>query len=91
MSETVLQLLSAAAVVLITRYLVPYLRAGLQGKKQEELIGKVEQYVEAAEQLYKGVKLGTERMKYVSGLLEEEVIKTDGKVRALIEAAVRRL
>ena len=38
MSETVLQLLSAAAVVLITRYLVPYLRAGLQGKKQEELI-----------------------------------------------------
>ncbi len=88
MTEQILEVLTAAAVVLITRYLLPFLKTQLEKKKQETLITAVEQYVEAAEQLYKGVKRGNDRLCYVSRMLEADGVKVNGKVRAMIESAV---
>ena len=49
MMEMVLEICMAAAVVLVTRYLVPWLKGRLEAEGQASLIEKVEQYVEAAE------------------------------------------
>lgn len=90
MLEMVLEIAMAAAVVLLTRYLVPWLRGKLAAMGQESLTDKVERYVEAAEQLIAGAARGDERLLYVKGLLEEDGVAVTGQVRALIESAVYR-
>ena len=90
MMEMVLEICMAAAVVLVTRYLVPWLRGRLEAEGQASLIEKVEQYVEAAEQLIQGAARGTERLHYVEVLLEAGGVAITGQVRAMIESAVYR-
>ena len=90
MVEIAVQLLMAAAVVILTRYLIPWLKGKLEEANQSSLIEKVERYVEAAEQLIQGASRGSERLSYVEELLEEDGVAVTGQVRALIEAAVYR-
>ena len=90
MLEMVLEICMAAAVVLLTRYLVPWLRGRLEAEGQASLVDKVEQYVEAAEQLIQGAARGAERLSYVEELLEADGVAVTGQVRALIESAVYR-
>ena len=90
MLEIILEICMAVAVVLITRYLVPWLREMLSDAGQASLIEKVERYVEAAEQLIQGASRGAERLDYVEELLEEDGVAVTGQVRALIESAVYR-
>ena len=90
MLEMVLEIAMAAAVVLLTRYLIPWLRGKLEAMGQQNLIEKVERYVEAAEQLIVGAARGDERRLYVEGLLEEDGVTVTGPVRALLESAVYR-
>ena len=90
MMEMVLEICMAAAVVLVTRYLVPWLRGRLEAEGQASLTEKVEQYVEAAEQLIQGAARGAERLDYVEELLEADGVAVTGQVRAMIESAVYR-
>ena len=89
--EMVWNLVMAAAVVILTRYLVPWLKAQLDARKETALIEKIEQYVTAAEQLIQGTRRGVEKLSYVEGLLEEDGVPVTARIRALIEAAVARL
>ena len=81
----------AAAVVVLTRYLVPWLKAQLDARNEASLIEKIEQYVIAAEQLIQGAQRGAERLSYVEGLLEADGVSVTARIRALIESAVTRL
>ena len=90
MMQMVLEICMAAPVVLVTRYLVPWLRGRLKPEGQASLIEKVEQYVEAAEQLIQGAARGAERLDYVEELLEADGVAVTGQVRAMIESAVYR-
>ena len=89
--EMVWNLVMAAVVVILTRYLVPWLKAQLDAKNEASLIAKIEQYCLAAEQLIQGAQRGMEKLSYVEGLLEEDGIPITARIRALIEAAVTRL
>ena len=89
--EMVWNLVMAAAVVVLTRYLVPWLKAQLDARNEATLIEKIEQYVIAAEQLIQGAQRGAERLSYVEGLLEADRVSVTARIRALIESAVTRL
>ncbi|HIT94377.1 MAG TPA: hypothetical protein IAC43_04275 [Candidatus Faecivivens stercoripullorum] len=89
--EMVWNLVMAAAVVVLTRYLVPWLKAQLDARNEASLIEKIEQYVIAAEQLIQGAQRGAERLSYVEGLLEADGVSVTARIRALIESAVTRL
>ena len=89
--EMVWNLVMAAAVVVLTRYLVPWLKAQLGARNEATLIEKIEQYVIAAEQLIQGAQRGAERLSYVEGLLEADGVSVTARIRALIESAVTRL
>ncbi len=89
--EMVWNLVMAAAVVVLTRYLVPWLKAQLDAQNETTLIEKIEQYVIAAEQLIQGVQRGAERLSYVERLLEADGVPVTARIRALIESAVTRL
>ncbi len=89
--EMVWNLVMAAAVVVLTRYLVPWLKAQLDARNEATLIEKIEQYVIAAEQLIQGAQRGAERLSYVEGLLEADGVSVTARIRALIESAVTRL
>ena len=89
--EMVWNLVMAAAVVVLTRYLVPWLKAQLDARNEASLIEKIEQYVIAAEQLIQGAQRGAEKLSYVEGLLEADGVTVTARIRALIESAVTRL
>ena len=89
--EMVWNLVMAAAVVVLTRYLVPWLKAQLDARNEATLIEKIEQYVIAAEQLIQGAQRGAERLSYVEGLLEADGVSVTARIRALIVSAVTRL
>ena len=89
--EMVWNLVMAAAVVVLARYLVPWLKAQLDARNEATLIEKIEQYVIAAEQLIQGAQRGAERLSYVEGLLEADGVSVTARIRALIESAVTRL
>ena len=89
--EMVWNLVMAAAVVVLTRYLVPWLKAQLDARNEATLIEKIEQYVIAAEELIQGAQRGAERLSYVEGLLEADGVSVTARIRALIESAVTRL
>lgn len=89
--EMVWNLVMAAVVVVLTRYLVPWLKAQLDARNEASLIEKIEQYVIAAEQLIQGAQRGAERLSYVEGLLEADGVSVTARIRALIESAVTRL
>lgn len=76
---------------LITRYLIPWLKAKMDERQYDVFNGLVQVGVFAAEQLY-GAMHGEEKKQYVIDLLKENGYEVDSMaVDALIEATVREL
>ena len=77
--------------VIITTFLIPYIKKKLSNERLEELKKWVSVAVKAAEQLY-GSKTGQQKKEYVVSFLLSKGIKFDaGKVEAMIEAEVYKL
>ena len=81
----------AVVAVILTRYLVPFLRNKLEEAGQTSLIGLIEQLVEAAEQVFNGVKKGDEKKQYVVNALLDKGVEVTSEVDSQIEAAVYRM
>lgn len=86
-----LYIVMSLAVVVVTRYLVPYLKARLSAANQEELIQLIENLVQAAEQLFAGEKMGEQKKEYVVNALSEKGVLITESVNAMIESAVYSL
>ena len=80
----IFKILLAVLAVILTRYVVPAIRAYLDEKNESELYALVADLVAAAEKLFPGEKTGSDRLENMG------VTYTDA-VRAKIEAAVYRL
>lgn len=87
----VISIVVAVLLVIVTRYLVPLLREKLEKEGQESLIELIEELVQAAEQIYVGIKMGEKRKEYVEDVLISEGYVIDKSVDACIESAVYRL
>lgn len=86
-----LYIVMSLAVVVVTRYLVPYLKARLTAAEQEGLIQLIENLVQAAEQLFAGEKMGEQKKEYVVNALSEKGVLITESVNAMIESAVYSL
>lgn len=91
MYEKILQFILALAVVLLTRYAVPTVKAYLDSKNAGNLTALIEELVAAAEQLFPAAKSGEKKLEYVMSMLEAEGVTVSNAVRAKIESAVYRL
>ena len=77
--------------LLVTSFLIPYIKQRLSVEKYEDLKKWVNVGVKAAEQIY-GSKTGQEKKEYVVSFLESKGITFDiGEVSALIESEVYKL
>lgn len=86
-----LYIIMSLAIVIVTRYLVPYLKARLSAANQEELIQLIENLVQAAEQIFSGEKMGEQKKEYVVNALSEKGVLITESVNAMIESAVYSL
>ena len=86
-----LYIIMSLAVVVVTRYLVPYLKARLTAAEQEGLIQLIENLVQAAEQLFTAEKSGEQKKEYVVNALSEKGVLITESVNAMIESAVYSL
>ena len=76
---------------IVARYLIPWIKAKLDDRQYNAFIALVRVGVYAAEQLY-GAGNGTDKYKYVLGLLRENGYEVDTEsVRAMIEATVKEM
>lgn len=95
-NEVLFRVLIVVVIVvatLITRYLVPYLKAQIQDTKYEEVLDTVEKAVKAAEQKIKESGQGKVKkaqvLAFVSAwLADHNIILTEDQLDTLIEAAV---
>lgn len=86
-----IQAIITLVAVLITSFLVPYLKEKLSKEKYEKLKNWVSVAVSAAEQLY-GSKTGQQKKEYVIGFLNSKGISFDvDEVENLIESEVYKL
>lgn len=90
-----LKVIVMAVVIVITRYLVPYLQTVVKAEQVAEVQGWVEQTVLMVQQVY-GAEPGEERKKMVIALVEsilnEKGIQMTGEqINILIEAAVKQM
>jgi len=84
--------LIALVAILISTFLIPWIKANVDEKKQAKMLTWVNIAVDAAEKLYEGSKRGEEKKAYVVSFLEERGYTADMEaVNAAIEAAVLRL
>lgn len=75
--------------VLITLFVIPWLKRKVGNEKMADFLRWVEIGVLAAEQMYQSFE-GEEKKNYVVGLLKEKGFKfTDAEVSAAIEGAVK--
>lgn len=87
----IIQAVIALVSVLITTFLVPYLKRKVSAQKLEELKKWVGIAVSAAEQLF-GSKTGQQKKEYVlSFLLDKGIVFDAAEVAAMIEAEVYKL
>lgn len=89
--EIILDFALTVVLIVLARYVVPYLQATLKAKDKEELILLVEDLVAAAEQVFKGTGMGQKKKAYVIEALSKAGHAIDGEVDAMIEATVYRL
>lgn len=89
--NNVIYIIMSLAIVIITRYLVPYLKAKLTAANQEELIQLIENLVQAAEQLFTVEKSGEQKKQYVVNALAKDGVEITESVNAMIESAVYSL
>lgn len=87
----VIEALIGLVSLIITGFLIPYLRQKLSNEKREKLRSWVNIAVTAAEQLMKG-KTGLEKKEYVVAfLLSKGLVFDVDEVTAMIESEVFRL
>ena len=86
-----LYIIMSVAVVVVTRYLVPYLKSRLEKDGQEQLIQLIENLVQAAEQIFSGKKMGEQKKEYVVSALAGKGIEITEPINAMIESAVYSL
>lgn len=89
--NNVIYIVMSLAIVIVTRYLVPYLKARLSAANQEELIQLIENLVQAAEQLFTDEKSGEQKKAYVVDALAKDGVEITESVNAMIESAVYSL
>ena len=89
--EAIMDFALTVVLIVLARYVVPYLQATLKAKDKEELILLVEDLVAAAEQVFKGTGKKKKKKAYVIEALSKAGRSIDGEVDAMIEAAVYRL
>lgn len=86
-----MQAIIALVSVLITTFLIPFLKKKLSAERLEELKKWVSIAVKAAEQLY-GSKTGQQKKEYVVAfLLSKGIVFDVDEVNALIESEVYKL
>lgn len=98
MSEMVMEILKMIvmlAVLIVTRYLIPWIKGQIGAKQMEEIRAWVKDTVLMAQQVHKA-KPGAERKEIVIDLLREILIKKNIDISAdqldtLIEAAVKAM
>lgn len=79
-------------IVLVSTYLVPYLRSKLTAEQMENVRKWVIIAVEAAEMIYVGAGRGTEKKKYVMAFLKSKGFTLNpAEIDNLIESAVMEL
>ena len=89
----VLKLVVMLVSVLVTSYVIPWIKANTDSKKLQTVFDWVEQGVHAAEQMY-GAKTGTQKKRCVTEFLQK-IIKakkiniSDQELEMMIEAAVQ--
>ena len=87
----IIEAVIALVSLLITGFLIPYLRQKLNNEKREKLRSWVNIAVKAAEQLY-GSKTGLQKKEYVvSFLLSKGLVFDIDEVTAMIESEVYKL
>lgn len=86
------QAIISLAVVIITTFLIPFIKSKVDKDKLEKIQTWVTVAVEAAEQIYVGSGKGAEKKKYVLEFLKSKGFTLDmDSIDNLIEAAVLRL
>lgn len=87
-----LQALLSLAVLIITAYLIPFMKRRAGEEKWSEVQKWVQIAVYAAEMLYTGSGRGAEKKNYVLAFLRSKgYVLDEVKVNTLIEAAVKEL
>lgn len=89
--ETIIDIIMALALAVLTGYVVPWLRAQLRTRNREDLAKLIGDLVAAAEQIFVGSGRGTDKKAYVVEELNLLGYSIDGETDAMIEAAVYRL
>lgn len=89
--ETIIDIVKALALIILTGYVVPWLKAQLKAKGREDLAKLVGDLVAAAEQIFVGTKQGEQKKAFVVEELAAMGHSIDGETDAMIEAAVYRL
>ena len=84
--------LIAVICVIITTFLIPWIKSKANNEQLDTLTKWVEIAVYAAEQIYRGPGQGDEKLKYVVRFLKEKGYTIDdNSIKTAIEAAVRRI
>lgn len=92
----ILQLAILLILTIVTRYLVPLIKAKLEASKMENLVTWADIFVRAVEQMFIGTKLGKDKLKKASELLRDFCEKhgytfSEDEIRAAIEQAVNHM
>ena len=95
-TEIIVKIIFSIVLILISTYLIPYLKTLRNDVRWQKLINMVEAAVNAAEQTIKEPGSGKEKkemvVKFVTKWMEEQGINvTEDEVDALIEAAVKKM
>lgn len=90
-TELIVALIGVIAVV-ITRYLIPYIKAKIDESKLDKIVFWVEMAVDAAEKIYKESGMGKQKKEFVIAFLNEHGITLDDQqIDVMIEAAVLQM
>ena len=77
---------------LVTRYLIPWIKANTNEKQRDNMLMWAEVAVNAAEQIYTGSGRGAEKKAYVMQFLAEKGYTANlDEIEAVVEAFVLRL
>lgn len=93
--EIVLCLVSIVCIV-ITRYVIPYIKSQTSASQLEQITDFVSRAVEAAEVLFNIPHSGEAKREYVINLVNEKfnskgVVITEEQIRALLESAWKQM
>lgn len=84
--------LIALLCVVITTFLIPWIKSKANNEQLNSLTKWVEIAVNAAEQIYRGPGKGDEKLKYVVEFLNSKGLTVDdNSIKTAIEAAVRQI